>query len=870
MMDNEPLAGGLPEQCPGAAVSFQRGRAGLIGRTLGLGRSPEEFFQSYSRLVDDYFRHRMEELSSPLDSSFAALAVGGYGRGELCLHSDIDILLLWKGKVPKTAEQVSREIFFPLWDLGLDLGNGVRDLKGCLRLARADFQVLTSLLSARLLSGDHELFDLFQRKLGETVRDRRKPFLAWLGRQNDERAAGYGMSGGLVEPDLKNGIGGLRDYQQILWLRRVELECTAAPFPHPFTPREFEDIGQRALFILRARNALHYVAGRRKDRLHLELQPQVSPFMTLSADRADGEVERFLSRLHQDMNRIKFLRSSLLRSCTVNGRRGTRRLAEGVVSGPDGLRLESPGPPDATLGLSLFARSAETGIPLSWLALRQVEEAGSTPVQRLTGAELDLFLSILGSAEGIGAAEQMLECGFLGRLIPEFGQVQDLVQFDAYHLYPVGRHSLETVSRLTGFSHRPDSLYGEIRMRVAHPERLLLAGLLHDVGKGGEAHEQRGALLAENILRRLGVDQPGAQEILFLIQHHLLLFKTATRKDLSDEAAVSGCAELVGSPERLDMLMLLSVADAQATGPKAWNDWIGSLLNELYFKLRNLLTRSLLSDPDARVRLCRTRERVRELASPDLDREFVEQGLDRMPSRYTLSVDPAEIVTHLQLVSALKAELETERRRVPGGRGGIGTVLLQHKHLSEQGCHELTIAAEDQIGLFSTICGVLALHDLNILSAEIFTWSDGVVVDLFKVQNVLEDLDEEELFARIRRGIKHSMNGKLSLAYRLDEKRNSPLARTPMASGKPPLVRVDAGATDFYTLIEVLADDRLGRLHEIAETFSRCGVCVHIAKIATHGDRIADTFYVRDELGQKLVDHDRVKAFEDALLHTLR
>jgi [protein-PII] uridylyltransferase len=866
-MDRQSQAGGRSEQLSGAAGFFQRERTGLIGRTLDLGHSPPEFFPAYCGLMDDYFRLRLDELSSPLASSFAVLAVGGYGRRELCLHSDIDVLLLFKRKVPREGGQVSREIFFPLWDLGLDLGYGVRELKGCLRLARDDFQVLTSLLSSRLLSGDRELFALFQRRLGDTVRDSRKPFLKWLVSENEKRSAHFG-DGALVEPELKNGIGGLRDYHQILWLRRFEEVCTGSPFPYPFTLRELEDVGRRSLFLLRTRNALHFAAGRRNDRLHLELQPQVSTFLTGSGGTGE-EVEAFLSQLHRDMNRIKLLRGALLRSCTTDVRGRVRPLAEGISAGPDGLRLNSQNRPNAGQVLSLFARSASTSIPLSWLALRQVEESGSAPVEGLEGGALDQLVTILSSGHGIETLVQMLESGFLGRLIPEFGQVQDLVQFDAYHLHPVGRHALETVRRLKGFSRMPDSIYGEIWTHVAHPERLLLAGLLHDVGKGDDNHELRGAYLAEGILRRLGAEEDVVREVVFLVKNHLLLFKTATRKDLNDEAAVAGCAEAVGSTEMLDMLLLLGVADAQATGPKAWNEWIGSLLNELYFKLRNLLTSSILSNPDARERMRRTREQVRVLAGSELGSAQVEHGLESMPSRYTLTMGPVEIVEHLQLITRLKEELASERLRMTGDRGGIGTVLLQARPLPEQGWHELTVAAEDQPNLFSTICGVLALYDLNILSAEIFTWSDGMVVDLFKVRNLLEDLDEGELFARVRRGIKHALNGKLSLEYRLHEKRNSPLARTPRASGRPPQVRVDAQATDFYTLIEVLADDRLGRLHEIAETFGRLGVQVHIAKIATHGDRIADTFYVRDELGQKIEDPERIEAIEHALLHTL-
>jgi [protein-PII] uridylyltransferase len=857
--------GGPAEERSGAAGTFRDAKTALIGQTLELGRSPSEFFPSYSRLTDEYFRHRLVELGREVDRSFAVVAIGGYGRGELCLHSDIDILLLWKGRVPEWAGQASRELFFPLWDLGLELGYAVRDLKGCIRLAGEDHQVLTSLLSARLIGGDPAPFAAMQERIGETIRGKRNRFLRWLQDQNRGRAERFGDAAALVEPELKNGIGGLRDYHQVLWMRRFEEEHTGSPFPYPFTILELEDIGRRAAYLLRARNALHFLSGRRNDKLHLELQQKAASFF--EAGESEEGVEGFLGRLHRDMSRIKLLRGALSRYCTTELRGRTRPAGEGILSGPDGLRLSESSLPGAPVLLSLFENSAKTGVPLSWSAMRQAEDApiagGDVTDRRILGS----LVSILSAPHGPDALEQMLESGFLGRLIPEFGRVQDMVQFDAYHMHPVGRHSVETVRRLHEIAAAPGGILEEIWRRIAKRELVLLAAILHDIGKNGKDHESRGAAIAGELLAMLGLDSAAVQEVVFLVGRHLLLFKTATRKDLGDEAAVAACAEKVGLPERLDMLMLLSVADARATGPKAWNDWVASLLSELYFKLRNFLTRSALSGPDAWARMSGTREQVLGIGA-GLERARLERELEGMPPRYLLAMTPGEIVEHLGLIDVLEECIAEERLRVPGGRAGKGTVALSSRRIEEQGCHELTVAAEDQPGLFSTICGVLALYDLNILSAEIFTFSGGKAVGIFKVRNLLDDMDEEELFARVRRGVKHALNGKLSLEYRLDQKRSSPLSRQPMRTGTPPRVSIDEKATDFFTLVEILADDRLGRLHDIAITFDSLGVRVHIAKVATHGDRIADTFYVRDALGQKLTALQS-KELEEALLTSL-
>ncbi|MFP4314597.1 MAG: HD domain-containing protein [Desulfovibrionales bacterium] len=870
-MTDQGAGGGLSGPVPEAAVSFQRAKSALQETAFGDSARLNEFPLQHARLVDRYFQDRLEEIriekgsSAPL--SFAVLAVGGYGRSELCLHSDIDILILYSWRVGKDAEEISRKLFFPLWDMNLDLGHGVRDIGGSLTLAKSDFQVFTSLLSSRFLCGNREIFKRFMGKFAKLSRKKFPGFLDWLEHHNRIRAQEFGEATALLEPELKNGLGGLRDLHQMHWictLLHPGQPAGRTKLPEPFSPEDEADLKTRAQFLLAVRNCLHFATKRKNDRLYFDLQPRVADLLSFAAPRRGLAVERFLARLHSDMNRIRGMHEVLLQQVRKTPFTSPVPLPPGIRQRPDGLEMEAEHLGELLHALELVG---ETGIPLSWRTRRMVGAGRGMPLESSRETLLRV-VGILCAPHGEKAASFLLESGLLGAWIPPLGEVQDIVQFDAYHLHPVGWHSIKTVSKLIELK-QPETVYSETWSRVEDPESLVLAALLHDIGKGAGEHEARGAEKAARFLTGLGFSDEIVRDVEFLICNHLLLFKTATRLDLQDESAVADCAGKVGTSQRLDMLFLLSVSDAMATGPKSWNEWVSSLLNELYFKLAKLLNKGHLSEPDTLRRMVATRDRVRLLAEKIFDRDFVEHSLEHMPSRYVLTLQPEEIVDHLQLIRTFTARMDEEGRRVPGGKGGRGITELTTRTLPQAGCYEVVIVSRDQNRLFAAICGVLALYDLNILSAEIFTWSNGTVVDLFKVQSLKDDLFIEEVWARVSRSIKYAMTGKLSLDYRLDEKRNSPFFTPSKPSGREPVVSIDNETSDFYTIVEVVADDRLGRLYEIAEVFNRMCVEVKLAKIATHGDRIADIFYVRDGLGQKIEAPDTVKEVERAVFHAI-
>ncbi len=787
-----------------------------------------------SAAVDDYFRRRLDEardtalLRTP---PFALLAVGGYGRRQLCPGSDIDVLLVHADDPGRAGglETLASHLFHPLWDLRLSVGHVVRSISECLRLASADPLVLASLLDMRHVAGDKALFVNFQNRFrAEVAAPCAKSFANWLAARLPENGAPG------LEPDLKNGPGGLRDAHRLGWLQMLFPEGGAL-----FSPAERREIEAAASFLLVARVHLHAQSRSRSDILPQDLQPEAARRMGFPG--GPGEAAQALAaRLHEAMACLRAARQALLGS--LLGRETPR---------PDPQADQWP-----ESGFLVFLRMAFSGLPLSWQARRAVRQGVARAPGQAASAPMALsFLRrVLPAPHGAEALAAMLETGFLAALLPELGRAQGRVQFDGLHLHPVGVHGIETVRELACLAR--DAHLGALFEELTGRQRdaLLLAGLLHDAGKdaGSDGHEERGAVLARDMLRRLGAPEALVEDVAFLVSSHLLLPVTAVRRDLGDETVAALAARKAGSLQRLTMLHLLGVADSKATGPRAWSGWKAALMGELYAKARRLLERGWLSTPHAVRKALATRDKVRSLATSGYGRDFVESALAAMPPRYVQVMDAATIVSHFPLVQEFRKALQEERTRVPHGPSGLGLTAMRARRLEGARAWEVTLAAMDQPGFFATVAGVMALHGLNILHAEIFTWSDGTVLDVFTVSEPPDSLQPEEVFERVRQGVKAALTGRLAVAERLAERRRSPLNRRDRAPGLPPEVRIDNEASDFHTLVEVRAGDRLGRLHDLASALDRLGLSVYLAKIDTLGERVLDVFFVRGRDGQKL------------------
>jgi len=857
---------------------LKHARSELIS-LFSAGEVSETFQENYSEIMDSYFRRSVQESDAGQrlfrdKKPFALVAVGGYGRRDLCVHSDIDVLILFDSKVPSSAKKMAEDVYYPLWNLGFDLGHGIRSIKDCLRLTGENLEALTSLMDARFLCGESPLYLSLMEKVEKRILPKKGLALGrWLEEQNQMRMNVFGDASSLLEPNLKEGIGGLRDYHHLLWLAKAFFRVRTPKdleYSGILSHKEYADLESHLRFIHLVRNHLHQESARKNDRLTFDHQERIAKALAFKDQDGLLAVEQFLSQLHASMASIK----SLHRSFVFTHFPGSRRNGTGSVSSesvnapfhidqgelhfPSATRLLS----DPLLLLDIFVEGVKAGRPLSLESKRLVREFLYLVDDSFRASERAArgFLRILNASNAFDALDQMLETGFLPALVPEFEPVLDRVQFDHYHLFPVGRHSLQTVRNLKTLQQERDILLTDIFLDLPDPEPLFVAALYHDIGKSGKDHAAKGAVLVRNILRRSGYDPKKTEDVCFLIHHHLLLAETATRRDLNDEKIVVQCAGEVGTIERLKMLYLLSWADGKATGPRAWNDWIANLVLELFFKVLHILERGELASPDASKRMRQSMQLVRRQFGDRLSPADKETLFDLMPPNYLIETNPRAIGRHIALYGTL---------RPAGAKGFESAFCLEAEAEPSSGTYEVTFLARDRAGLFSDVAGVMALNNINILSARIYTWRDGTAVDIFTVTPPLDPIRTEEIWERIKRDLAETFQGRLSLSERLQQKAKPTLLSRKKILTRQTQVSVDNQSSDFFTLIEVFTDDHIGLLYRITHTLFMLGIDIRIAKIATKADQVADVFYVLDLEGQKVLEEAKVEEIREMLLQEL-
>ena len=624
------------------------------------------------------------------------------------------------------------------------------------------------------------------------------------------------------------------------------------------------------MFIWLVRNHLHLLSGRRNDQLHFDYQEKIAEQIGF---KNQGRIT-----CSRTFFRESFIPAWHLSSRSINHSLTRIFQKEDLVEKGDKPEIISKGLTlyhgeiyfdsstailsNPFLLMEIFEKCSVSGCRLSLESMRLVREFLYLidDTFRASGKAVQLFLTILNNKYTFEALDQMFETGFLEIFIPEFGEIKDRVQFDAYHMFPVGRHSLETVRQLKELANQKEILLHDILLELADPQSLFLAALLHDIGKKGKDHSRKGKAIATTILKRLGYDKERTEDILFLIRNHLLLAETATRRDLNDEKTVVTCARTIRDVERLRMLYLLTWADSKATGPKAWNEWIANLVQELFFKIMHILERKELATAHASQKGKNTQSQVRGLVAGEISARDLDELFEVMTPRYLLNSSPHDIVRHISIVEQLSKKLQ--------GFGSSAFVIDTRQDSSDE-YWELVFSAKDRPGLFSDLAGVLAINNINILSADIYTWRDGTALDIFRVSRPLDPIHPEETWQRVERDLKNTFKGKLSLAYRLGQKAEPSILSDRKIPSRPPKVIIDNESSDFFTLVEVFADDRVGLLYDITRTLFELRLDIRIAIIATKVDQIADVFYIRDLEGQKVEDDDQLKEIKEALDYKL-
>ena len=841
---------------------------------------PDRLLQQHAAILDDYFRESFEKsMIGPeielYKNPYAIIALGGYGREEQCIHSDVDILFLFKKEVPKQAEKLIQEIVYPLWDIGLDVGYATRTLKECIRMARNDFEILTPILDARFICGMSilftELMDALRKKI---LKKRAKHVIAWLVERNRDRHRYFGDSTYLLEPNIKEGIGGLRDYHTMLWIGRIKLDVRQPRdleyFGH-LSHEEYQSIQESLFFIWRVRNLLHHNTGRKCDQLYFENQIKLADAMNFRKTNGQQPVERFLGELHGKMD---FMKQQFLMFLKEHGAGGNFRLKarRRALTRQKGLALKDGETitfesaeailHTPALLIKLFAESARLKIPISNEAKRMVNEFGyliNKPF-RTSPEVINAFEHILKEpALTFNVLREMLNTGFLVRFIPEMKGIVNRIQYDEYHIYPVDKHVLKTVQALKAFGDSgQDStsiLCSQLWKGLKNKKLLLWAALLHDIGKGvpEKDHAKAGAHLAQKILSGFNYSQKDTETISFLIKEHLLLMKTATRRDIYDEETAIACARIIKKISRLQMLYLLTVADATSTGPNAWSEWTSTLLRDLFLRVLNILKKGELASQSAVNTFEKKKKQIMSAAATPDEKQHWEALYQIMSPRYLLYMPAREILTDIDLFQ----------------RVGNREFVWQITKNESVDTRTIRICAKDRPGLFSKIAGTFTLNSLDILDAQIFTWRNNTALDIFTVKPPRDRIFENERWAIAERNLEAALSEDLDLAAALQGKISQYQTLTPKASKRSHRVVVDNTSSSFFTIIEIFTYDFPGLLFSITDALFRAGLDIWVAKISTKVDQVVDVFYVRDVYGQIVDSQEQVEHIKTEILKRL-
>jgi [protein-PII] uridylyltransferase len=843
------------------------------------GASGQESVQAHARLIDDVVHALLRltiaeaQAAGLTPAAFVVVALGGYGRSELHPSSDIDMMVVHDGELSPYVQRITQELLYTLWDLGLQIGHSVRSLEDCVAIAGTDLPSRTSMQEARFLAGDRSLFSRFQRVLKDQVYRRDfEQFLEAMLAERDQRYRKHGASPYVMEPNIKESAGGLRDMHTAMWLSAAKFSARTLrelAAKGLITEREQELTDGALTFLWRARNELHFLSGHRNDVLTRDLQPQVAKSFGYQDDDTSLGVERFMRDYYLHARVIHRVARRLIARCqdTLSRRDGAalrerqQALADGLVFIDGRLYLADPKEgfgADPTRLFKVFWHAHRLGCELS-LELERALEAALDLIDdgvRRSPAVRDLFLDICRTWGRVAVTlSQMHELGLLGRYLPEFGALTCLVQYDVYHRFSADRHSLLAVEHLEalapGKSAESEGA-AQVFPDVERPELLMLGMLLHDIGKAkGHGHVAKGIPLIRELTTRIGLTPEDAALVEFLVAHHLTMSHVAQRRDIDDPKTIADFAATTGDPQRLRMLYLLTYADMRAVGPGVLTPWQAVVLHELYARTLSQLTGGRLERP-TRAQLT---DRMQAALGNEVSRQAVMAHLAMMSERYLTMTTVQRMAEHVRMVHRLDATR-------------LATELFHHPDL---GSSDLVVVTRDLPGLFSLIAGTLAAHGVNIISAQIATRADGIAIDTFQVNDPTgEAITAPSQWARVLEALGIVVAGEQSVESLLARRR---AARGPAAAPGPPRVSIDNSLSDQFTVVEVKCADRVGLLYLITRTLSSQGCDIVSARIATEIDQVFDTFYVHDGQGGKIEApeaRERLRgALESALVQPL-
>ncbi len=849
-----------------AWARIQEARFRLEKEIARPGYRARAFFRDATTAMDRLIEEIADDFSLRQGLSrkgLALVAVGGYGRAEMAPFSDVDIMVLCQGRSREEIETFIQKLMYPLWDLGFDTGYSVRTLKECKTLARQDLTIHTALADSRYLWGDGVLYNRYQSGiLQRALREAPETILYRLKASTEKRHAHYGRSIFLLEPHVKEGKGGIRDYHVVRWALWAFEGIQSIPqwvSRGIISPSSAKDLQDALDFLWKVRLCLHLVSGRKNDRLTLQFQEEIAERLGYRQKRHTLDVEIFMRDYYEKAAILNRTMSLVFEKLSWRRRRrgilprmpAPRRVSRHFLlkQGKIEVTAKSVFEENSVEMVRAFYFAAVYGVEVGWKTKEYITDvlADARPRLNRSREAIEIFLEMFKRGQTVaGTLLQMNQVRILEDLIPEFRNIYCRVQHDVYHVYTVDVHSIFTVAEMEKLRDvrvaSSDPLLSRLAREADQPYLLYLSGLLHDIGKGsGKGHAELGARMVKRIARRWDLPASHAERLVFLVKFHLLMSETAQRRDLFEEKLIVSMAHVIGSPEALKMLYVLTYADIRAVGAEAWNEWKGHLLREFFFKVLHVLVKG---EGGSKVSALRLKRRVKQLENwietADIHpRKVLRDLLETLPHRYLLQMPMEDIQEHLKLLMRHRDE----------------PVVCDIKEDPLRGISEIIVVTDDRHGLFSSIAGVMAANRINILNAEIHTTTRHVAMDIFRVNSPFEpSLIRSGIWENFQRDLRDVLRGGKDLSVLVAKNRVSSPRRRKGRKVLPPEVRIDNETSDFYTIIDVFADDRVGLLYDITRTLSILGLDIALAKISTKVDRAADVFYVQDTAGEKIYD----------------
>jgi [protein-PII] uridylyltransferase len=878
-------------------------RLKILHRAGGGGR---EICRARSVIIDLVLRHILEGVknSSPLLAEkpwpvFALVAIGGYGRAELNPHSDIDIMFLHEndmvaqGKARPALAELVDGLLYTLWDLGFKVGHSVRSIDDCVTVANSDMQSKTSLIEARRIIGDETLFDRFARTvLAKCVLGHENEYITARVEDQRLRRSKYGNSACMQEPNIKNGCGGLRDYQNLLWMSHFKYHTRSLAELEQremISAAESKQLDSAYGFLLRVRNELHYLVNHPADILGRSLQPSVAANLGYHDRSAGKRLEKFMGEFYHHSRNIDLITRTVEQRMALfappkrmlSFARNIFRSKSAPKGEPavDGFKFVDGEIRPVSSGIfrdnprrlmRVFLHAQQRGLklhPTMAQLIRNQHSLVNNSFLRDPHVQAT-FLEILDQRGNVAPIlRAMHEVGLLGKFLPEFGRLTCLVQHEFYHQYTADEHTLVCIEKLDQVWNAktpPYAAYAEISRKVENAFLLYLALLLHDSGKAFRTghHEEIGGKVALSVSRRLGLDGAKTHTLRLVIENHLAMAQISQRRDLDDPSIISNFARQIQTVENLVLLTLHTFADSMGTSDQLWNGFKDAVLWRLYHKARHQLsggTDFLIAEVRQRELLI---EEVARIAPSTFDPAEIRAHFNHVPPRYCQINDPKEILRDIAQVHRF-IQLQLSDNEV----NALMPIVTWHNE-RDRGYTKVTVCTWDRERLFTNITGCLTAAGFNILSAEILTRSDGVILDTFCVTDaktgLLANREEKDKFEGL---VQKILTGTpLDLRALIAKVRTGPPNYKSLEGERiPTVIELDNLTSDNRTIVDVQGEDRVGLLYDMSRALTELNIHVYLAKILTEKGAAIDSFYLTERWGTKVLEPERQKEIKERL-----